>query len=121
MKKLQTQAWHEKERAEINKLLNETHNKKQAITARETLTKISRLSSRINNAIMAELIVLGGMFVCNQIDHDAHLRAGLFVYPAMIVVAIYIAYLHDTLDKQKDIYKGLKDPLVKKIDCQNYR
>ena len=72
--------------------------------ARQTLRETGRLATRVQAIWLAELITMAGMTGYNMIDSEGHSRAGLVVYPAMLVAAMYNVLLMDKRDKKAKIF-----------------
>ena len=87
-------------------------NTEQLKQAQKTLREIGRLAPRVQAIWLSELISMIGMIVYNQIDSESHFRAGLVVYPAMIVAALYSGLLMDKMEKKKHIF-------LKQMDAVN--
>ncbi len=78
---------------------------------KQTFRSICRLSGRMLATLIAELVTILSMLVLNLANHDLHQQAGLYVYPAMIGGAMYVAVVHDILDKRKEKLKRQLDNL----------
>lgn len=72
--------------------------------AKKTLIDLRRLSVRANAIWMAELGTMIGMIIYNLIAHEGHTRAGLAIYPAMLVAGIYGCILMDKMEKKAQLF-----------------
>lgn len=86
-------------------------NAEQLKKAQKTLREIGRLAPRVQAIWLGELMAMIGMIVHNQIDSESHARAGLVVYPVMLIAAMYNCLLMDKMDKKKEIFKKQMDAI----------
>ena len=89
-------------------------NAKQLNKARETLRSAGRLATQVQAVWFAELITMISMIVYNQVDTESHFRAGLVVYPAMMLGIIYNALQMDRINKKHKIFKQQMDAVYHK-------